>query len=94
MRGLASHQCVLGSIITIIVIVIVLIIIILILTELVVLHCITLFFRLNAVKDCTPVSLNRALVRLNITPVSLDITQVSLNNAPVTLFTVRFQRWK
>ena len=55
---------------------------------------ITLLFRLNAVKDCTPVSLNRALVRLNITPVSLDITQVSLNNAPVTLFTVRFQRWK
>ena len=37
-------------------------------------------------KECTPVSLNHALVRLNITPVSLDITQVSLNNAPVTLF--------
>ena len=55
---------------------------------------ITSLFRLNVVKECTPVSLNRALVRLNITPVSLDITQVSLNNAPVTLFTVRFQRWK
>ena len=48
----------------------------------------------NAAKVCTPVSLNRALVRLDITPVSLDITQVSLNNAPATLFTVRFQRWK
>ena len=45
-------------------------------------------------KECTPVSLNHALVRLNITPKSLDITQVSLNNAQVALFTVRFQRWK
>ena len=57
---------------------------------------ITSLFRLhvNAVEDCTPVSLNCALVRLIITPVSLDITQVSLNNVPVTLFTVRSQRWK
>ena len=55
---------------------------------------ITSLFRLNVVKECTPVSLNRALIRLSITPVSLDITQVSLNNAPVTLFTVRFQMGK
>ena len=41
------------------------------------------------VEDCTPVSLNRATVRLNITPVSLDITQLGLNNAPVNLFKVR-----
>ena len=45
---------------------------------------ITSLFRLNVVKDCTPVSLNHALLRLIITPVSLDITQVSLNIAPVT----------
>ena len=49
---------------------------------------ITSLFRINVVKDCTPVSLNHALVRLNVTPASLDITQVSLNNAPGTLFTV------
>ena len=55
---------------------------------------ITSLFRLNVVKDCTPVSQSQALVKLNITPVSLDITQVSLDNAPVTLFTVRSQRWK
>ena len=92
-RALASHQCVSGSIIIIIAIVIAIIIIFLILTKL---SGITSLFRLhiNAVKDCTPVSLNCALVRLNISPVSLDITQVSLNNAPVTLFTVRFQRWR
>ena len=39
-------------------------------------------------KDCSPVSLNRALVRLNITPVSLDITKVSQNNSPVAMFMV------
>ena len=55
---------------------------------------ITSLFRLNVVKECTPVSKNHALVRLNIIPVSLEITQVSLNNAPVALFTVRFHRWK
>ena len=54
----------------------------------------SLFRLLNEVKDCTPVSLNHALLRLSITPVRLDITQVCLNNAPVTLFTVRPQRWK
>ena len=42
-------------------------------------------FRLNVVKDCTPVSLNQALLRLIITPVSLVITQFSLNNALITL---------
>ena len=43
-------------------------------------------FRPNVVKDCTPVSLNQALLRLIITPVSLVITQFSLlNNAPITL---------
>ena len=46
---------------------------------------ITLLFRLNVVTDCTPVSLNQALLRLIITPVSLVITQFSLNNASITL---------
>ena len=46
---------------------------------------ITSLFRLNVVTDCTPVSLNQALLRLIITPVSLVITQFSLNNAPITL---------
>ena len=34
----------------------------------------TSLFRLNVVKDCTPVSMNHALLRLIITPVSLDNT--------------------
>ena len=33
-------------------------------------------FRLNVAKDCSLVSLNHALVRLDITPVSVDSTQV------------------
>ena len=41
---------------------------------------ITSLFRPNVVKDCTPVSLNHALLRLIITSVSLVITQFSLNN--------------
>ena len=87
MRAPAFHQCVPGSII--IFIIVIAIIIIKYGTD-----GITSLLGLNAVKDCTPVSLNRPLLRLSITPVSLDITQVSLNNAPATLFTVRFQRWK
>ena len=46
-------------------------------------------FRLNVVKDCTPVSLNHALLRLVITLVSLVITQFSLNNAPITLLIIK-----
>ena len=49
---------------------------------------ITSLFRLNVVKDCTPVSLNQTLLRLIITPVSLVITQFSLNNAPITLLII------
>ena len=37
---------------------------------------ITSLFRLNAVKDCTPVSLNRALFRLSITPVRVHMNVV------------------
>ena len=56
---------------------------------------IRLLFRLNVVKDYTPVSLNHPLIRRNITQaITQAITQVSLNNTPVTLFTVRIQRRK
>ena len=70
MRALAFHQCVPGSIIIFIIVIVIIIIILILNMELVVL------FRLNAVKDCTPVSLNRALLRLSITPVRVHMNVV------------------
>ena len=71
MRALAFHQCVPGSIIIFIVIII-------IIQDYIKYGTggITSLFRRNAVKDCTPVSLNRALLRLSITPVRVHMNVV------------------